>query len=79
MAMFYENLIIKKKAGCICKNRGYKEIDFREEVSPRLSAAVLVGSFINRILIIQCNQLIETLITIEAVALVIAMYLSSQN
>jgi hypothetical protein len=80
VAMFYENLIIKKKAGCNCKSRGYKEIDFREEVSPRSSAAaVLVGSFINRILITQCNYLIEALITIGAVTLVIAMYLSSQN
>ena len=32
--LLYLILIVKKKAGSICKNNGYKKIGFREQVSP---------------------------------------------
>ena len=48
--------LCKKKAGSICKTRGYTEIDFREEISPGMSVGgVSVGGFVSRIMTIQCN------------------------
>jgi hypothetical protein len=48
--------ICEKKAGSICKTRGYKEIDFREQVSPGISlGGISSGGFISRVMTIQCN------------------------
>ena len=48
--------ICEKKAGSICKTRGYKEIDFREQVSPGISlGGISTGGFISRVMTIQCN------------------------
>lgn len=45
-----------KKAGDICKSRGYTEIDYREEVGPGLSlAGVTIPGMINRNMTIKCN------------------------
>ena len=56
LVLRYPNLFVKKKAGSICKIRGYTEIDFREEISPGMSVGgVSVGGFVSRIMTIQCN------------------------
>ena len=46
----------EKKAGNICKSDGYREIDFREQVSPGISlGGISTGGFISRVMTIQCN------------------------
>jgi|TARA_R110000803_G_C11785287_1_gene297226 hypothetical protein len=48
--------LCEKKAGSICKTRGYKEIDFREEVSPGITyGGISTGGFVSRVMTIQCN------------------------
>ena len=48
--------VCEKKAGSICKTRGYKVLDYREEVTPGISyGGISVGGFINRNMTVQCN------------------------
>jgi hypothetical protein len=45
-----------KKAGNICKTRGYTEIDYREEAGPGLILAdITIPGTITRFMTIQCN------------------------
>ena len=48
--------LCEKKAGSICKTRGYNVLDYREEVSPGMTyGGISVGGFVSRIMTIQCK------------------------
>ena len=48
--------LCEKKAGSICKTRGYNVLDYREEISPGISyGGISVGGFVSRIMTIQCK------------------------